>query len=336
MFCPKFVFPMRIILLLLISVSLLMSSCTKKEQPYVLPPKGDASVHTLNMGANYDFQYYYNLKSQQVVHISRVDSWDLAFESSFDGEQVLINGGDNMAVLPTDAHFFSQINETYCEGKQWELDDPKGHKGCSVFGDWNADANTRNKVYVLRMDALGTNYRKIKIKGVTNFGYVIEVADINAAFGTDFYVEKQANSNFTYVDLSLLQVVKNVEPIPQVWDIVFTRYGHTFYDQDPALPYSVTGVLLNPQGTMALKDSVHDFYNINQDFLSEGSLTADRNIIGFDWKEYDMDKGIYEVKQNYNYIIHTKENNYFKLRFMDFYSDNGIKGSPTFELAQIK
>jgi hypothetical protein len=336
MFCTKFACEMRRVFLWLIAISILATSCSKKEQPYVLPPGGDAAVQTLNMGSNYEFQFFYNLKSQQVVHISRVASWDLAFESGFDGKQVLINGGNNMAALRTNVNFFSQINRTYCEGKKWSLDDPKGGNGCSVFGEWDATPDSRDKVYVLRMDAVGNNYRKLKIKSATNFGYVIEVADIDAAFGTEIFVEKQANSNFTYFDLSLLQVVQNIEPAPETWDIVFTRYGHTFYDEDPPLLYAVTGVLLNPMSTLALKDSINNFYELNENSLSEGSLSKDRNVIGFDWKEYNIDKGVYEVKQQYNYIVKTKENNYFKLRFIDFYSANGIKGSPTFELAQIK
>ena len=52
------------------------------------------------------------------------------------------------------------------------------------------------------------------------------------------------------------------------------------------------------------------------------------NEIGYDWKEYDQNAGRYTIVPNRFYILKTKNGNYFKMRFVDFYDDQGRKGYP--------
>ena len=65
-------------------------------------------------------------------------------------------------------------------------------------------------------------------------------------------------------------------------------------------------------------------------------LSNHKDVTGFDWKKYDIDKNLYTVDSRYNYIVKTKSDSYYKLRFLDFYSASGIKGSPKFEFLQLK
>ena len=83
---------------------------------------------------------------------------------------------------------------------------------------------------------------------------------------------------------------------------------------------------------------------LNRSLVKDGSMnlhlkifpntldfSSNRNIIGYDWKTFDIDAGYYTVNENIVYIIKNVDDFYFKLRFIDFYDDNGAKGTPTFE-----
>ena len=63
-----------------------------------------------------------------------------------------------------------------------------------------------------------------------------------------------------------------------------------------------------------------------------------RDAMGFEWKIYDFGQGRYLTRKYVNYIFKTNETlpKYYKLRFIDFYSKQGIKGSPRFEVLEIK
>lgn len=317
----------------LLFLVVILFACNKQDSPYTLPPKGDSVLDSLDLGSDYNFQYFYNLRKHTVVHVSQVDMWDLSFESALGGNQVFINDGDGMAVYKTGVENFADFVEADLPTEiTWELNKPRGGALSSAFGDWKS----KPQVYVLRMNATGTDLRKLKIIQSTNYGFIIEIADINSATGIQVYVEKAPNSNFTYFNMGIMQTVSGVEPEPDIWDIQFTKYGYTFYDQIPHLPYIVSGVLLNPKGTMAVADSSQEFYSINEKILEQVSLSSNRDAIGFNWKSYNVDQGQYTVKSYMNFIIKTKEDDYYKLRFTDFYNTQGVKGNPSFEFNQIK
>lgn len=312
-----------------------MTSCLKKETPITLPAQGDAISQSLRMGSDYNTQYYYNLTKGKVVHTSKVNSWHLAFESSKHGEAVLLNGGVGMGVVKTNKTDFDAVEWTDCDGETWYQDNPNGVLEEVAFGDWNADAMSRDKIYIVRLDATSKNVVTIKLKEVTENYYRFQVGNLDKGYLGEFQITKQSTRVFTYFDLHELEEVINVEPVKESWDLLFTRYGFTFYDETPPLPYIVTGVLTNPL-SKTFKDSLSSFYEIEESILEHCNLSTNRDVIGYDWKYYDFDLGIYHIRQHYNYIIKTQNEDYFKLRFLSFYDDNGLKGTPTFEFKQIK
>ena len=54
---------------------------------------------------------------------------------------------------------------------------------------------------------------------------------------------------------------------------------------------------------------------------------SDINVIGYDWKIYDFDTGFYTIDPSATYILSDTEGYFYKLRFIDFYNENGEKGS---------
>ena len=72
-------------------------------------------------------------------------------------------------------------------------------------------------------------------------------------------------------------------------------------------------------------DSINDFSNITSSNIQDYVFKTDRNSIGYDWKVYDGSTGIYSIVSPV-YIIETYNKDY-KLLFLDFYNNNGEKGT---------
>lgn len=310
------------------------TSCEKKESPITLPPKSDGSVLQVDMGSNYDYQFFVNLETQKIVHISECRQWDLAFQSGANEAGIFLNGAKQMAALATGDTSFAAVNtvDSTQGTKKWKVDQASGELDSTAIGDW-----TQNKqVYLIRLDNTGNQIRKIKIIDEDLFQYRMMVGDVNSTQGAIITIPKNKNQNYTYFSFDFLTTVENVEPNKADWDIQFTLYNFTFYDQNPPLPYVVNGVLLNKTSTYAFQDSVSVYNGIDENFATGVPLSNRRDVIGYSWKIFDRDLNIYTVDKRYNYIIKNQRNHYFKLRFLDFYSPVGVKGSPKFEYKQLK
>jgi len=327
--------PMFRYYLLLGTLLVLLASCEKKEKPITLPAKGDGQVMQVDMGETYEFQYFISLEQQKIVHISRPDTWDLAFQSGVDQHSVFLNGGKGMAAYNTGKTNFEDVSfpDTLQAKSQWTYDSPTGKEDSSSIGDWKA----KNMVYLIKVNETGSKLRKLKITYEDPFQYIISVGDISSSVPGSITIVKNQSCNFTYFSFDLLTTINNVEPAKDQWDIQITRYNYTFFDQHPALHYIVNGVLLNPSNTFAYKDSVTDYNTINTSFATAATLSQNRDAIGFDWKFYDIaGSGLFSIIKKYNYIVKNHNDHYFKLRFLDYYSPTGVKGSPKFEFFQLQ
>jgi hypothetical protein len=100
-------------------------------------------------------------------------------------------------------------------------------------------------------------------------------------------------------------------------------------------PYLVFGVLLNPNKVVAALDTVHNFADIVLADTSEITFSQDLDAIGYEWKYYNFDAGVYTVVPEFSYIIRDRDGYYYKLRFVDFYNDTGDKGHPEFEFLAL-
>ena len=142
--------------------------------------------------------------------------------------------------------------------------------------------------------------------------------------------------SITFVSLSSIYSYpqdRPIQPPSNYWDLLFTQYTHLYSDTTtPA--YLVTGVVLNSEVLVA-EDNSFSFEEINYSMIDQLNFTSNKDAIGFDWKEYNFDAGIYTVNSNFNYIIKDRQQRYFKLRFTDFYNSNGDKGCPTFEIQEL-
>ncbi|MBS1616766.1 MAG: hypothetical protein JST06_11690 [Bacteroidetes bacterium] len=342
---------LRVHILLFVILAFVFGSCVKPESAIVLPPHGTASVASVDMGMYYDKQIYFDFETGKAVYVSDPASWDLAFETAPDGRHVFENGGkpsvfvynthqtDLNAVMELPAQL-SPIADTF-----WQYDNPNGLPGCTAIGTWwKPDGSTKGEVYIVR---LKTVLYKMRILSANADSFQFEWMPLySKAPSTSVTLRKDSNSNYVYFSFKD-GVTRPEPPNKQSWDVVFTQYRELVYDTDPAvlraLPYVVTGVLLNPWKTQAADDSSENFTAI--DFASSQRLnfSSDRNAIGYDWKTVDINMATgggsanYAVNPRKCYVLSTQEGQWYKLHFLSFYNPaNGQKGAPMFEYERLK
>ncbi len=314
---------------------LFFTACQKKELPIVLPPKGDGVALQVNMGENYEMQYFISLQNQKIVHNSPVKVWDIAFSSLPNNSTILLNGSKLMSAFNTHKINFNDvtINDTTGITNEWKYDEASGNIDSTAIGNWK----NNNEIYLIKVEnGSRDEIYKLKIISEDFFEYKFEVCELSATIGIPITIQKSFTHNYIYFSLKTNATVENIEPNKNTWDIQFTVYNVTFYDQNPPLPYIVNGVLLNPNGVVAYKDSVSEYNNINVDFANSITMSTNKNVIGYDWKKFDFITNQYVIENKFSYLIKNDNGSLFKLRFLDFYSPEGIKGSPKFEYEQIK
>jgi len=164
--------------------------------------------------------------------------------------------------------------------------------------------------------------------------YLVRFANLNGNGEQTIVIPKDTAVNF--VCFSFEKGITDIEPNKNGWDLQFGKYSTLlFTDVGDPYPYLVTGVLLNPYKTAAGMDTIHTFDEVNFEIAEEQEFANQRDIIGYEWKEYDFDNGMYQVIPEKIYILKNNVGFYYKLRFVDFYNSTGEKGFPAFEFLRL-
>ncbi len=309
----------------------LFLSCEKRE----LPVSKDASL-TLNqveMGSNYQYQIWFSLSAKRVVSTNLKTDWDLCFESSATGWHLVLNGSKSMRVYKTPFTSLEEVKDTLGLAANGQADAPSGNLDSTAFGDWRS----KNPVYIVDRgyDEKGKRigFLKLKVLTVNEQNYEFRWASLAANQSTMQVVPKEPNRNFVGFSFSSQVVLTHVEPQRTDFDLCFTTYTHLFLD--PLQYYQVTGVLTNSYKTRVGRLPKKTFSSVSLADTLSCRFSSARNVIGYDWKDFNLEKNEYTVNLNLCYIIQDSYGFYYKLHFVDFYSDSGIKGSPKFEFQRL-
>ncbi len=325
----KFLFSATIAL----ALGVFFSSCEKKEQPVRLPADIGAQQVTINMGgSDRTDQVFYNMVKNQVVFSSKINGWDLAFDASASGYHVFINGGKQMGVYRTGKTSMDQVTVVpNLKDNEWQFDADCGLPDSTAVGDWRINPG---EVYIVKTIADSQKaYKKVMFLYSDDKEYKISYADIESPTGTIITLTKDPRFNFIYFSYDAKGQVE-MEPAKDTWDIVFTRYQHIYHELEN-MPYGVTGVLLNPYKTTAVKDDTTGFENININSITSMNFSNFRDVIGFDWKYYDLGKtNRYIVDQKKTFVVKTQNGDFVKMHFLSFES-NGVPGYPSFEIQNL-
>jgi hypothetical protein len=324
----------------ILGVGLILASCEKTEDPVTLPAKGQAEVMRVDMGEDYADQVFFDFETNSIVSTSKVNSWDLAFETTADGKHVFINGGKDIFVLNTHTSDITSTEYLLPKSgdKSWSFDAPGGSGNATAIGEWSGPNNiSNNEVYIIKLNPtlFADTFKKIKLVSVDPSQYVMTYADMRSKEVKTIVIPKDPAYNYAFFSFDNGGVISYPEPPKDSWDVVFTRYRH-IYTELENFPYLVSGVLLNPYNTRAAEDSTAGYSSFTTASIATAKFYTDRDVIGYDWKSYDLDKGRYSVNTKKGFIIQTRKDQFWKLHFLDFYNDQGVKGSPSFEFERLQ
>lgn len=305
-------------------------ACEKEELPVPPYDRGDVIEVQIEMGAGYENQVWYDLGENKVVATNSRFSWDLAFDCSDTGSHIYLNTAVAMTAAPT--HTDDLAAEITVEDLHFKTDHPGAHPDSLALAGW---WQTKRVWVIDRGYDVSGNARgkyKVRFAGEENGVYKFQFARLNSTEVFSATVTKNNTHNRIAFSFETGEEVFT-EPGKDAYDLCFTQYMHIF--QNPYMPYLVNGVLLNPYQTAAALDSVLSFSEIGPEQLVGYELSGEADVIGYKWKYYDLDAGVYTVFPELNYIVRDREGFYYKLHFVDFYNAAGEKGYPKMEVKRL-
>lgn len=334
-----------ILTILSLTFLLFLSSCEKDDEAITLPPPGDLQNAEAAMGINYDNQVYFSFGSgQSVTKPYRI--YDLAFEASADGYRVYLNTAKYMFAKKTSS---TDITTADSSGGLWKTDPDNLEDDSLAFGNWKTSTSADHSIVIIdrgKYDYTGADrFRKLQLIVVDPSHYEIKFCNLDNSNLTSYSITKDPLYALMYFRFDNNGELLSVAPPKAQWDIVFTKYTHTYYDQplnSPYRYYTVTGGLLNiwnnESTAMLKKDSLPNykaFSGFVYDDVGHYSFTTAADQVGFDWKYYDFNSSAYIIRPDQYYLLLSGEGLYYKIRFLDFYDAQGNKGTATFEYQRL-
>jgi len=317
-----------------------LTSCFEEDEMVTPHDPGDLTVGVVELTETYKYQVFYDLETNKSVKQNLISEWDLGFQTSDSGWHIILNTSKMMLAGNTGSTVFESVKS---KGEiEMNYDPSHGNLDSTAIGNWYllSDKNPVSLEYVYIIDK-GTDEngemlgeKKVTFDFQDENTYVVRFANLNGSEEKTMVVPKDTSVNF--VCFSFEKGIVEIEPDKNSWDLQFGKYSTLlFTDVGDPYPYLVTGVLLNPYKTVAALDSIHQFEEVSFEIAEAQNLVNQKDIIGYEWKEYDFDNGMYQVYPEKIYILKNRIGFYYKLRFIDYYNSTGEKGFPTFEFLRL-
>jgi len=309
----------------------LLPSCDMGEIPVPPHEPGEVQTAQVAMRADYRYSIYFNLETGLNVSEHVKTTWDLGFETTADGHHIRLNGSKLMAAAITEASSLRTITST--ADAVWKVDAPSGNPDSTAVGDWR-DGRVRliDRGFGISGNPLG--FMKMRTEFTVD-GYLVHFAAIEATDSFSIAIAKDATVNMVCLSLENAGSIIPIEPHRDNWHLLFTQYTHVFIEDGEVIPYLVTGVLTNPALVQSAMIDTSDFGAIDLAFAQTQTYSLAVDIIGYNWKEYSFETGTYTVFPNRCHLLRMADGSYFKLRFLDFYTQGGEKGAPMFEFQRL-
>jgi len=307
-------------------------SCLKEDTPVPAHQPGNIETVQIEIGYPYLNQVYYDCGTNSVVKINTKYDWDLAFECTPSGFHVLLNTARGMFIANQGNVSFASVTSEV--GATWLWDNPNGKLDATAFGDWQ---NTNNVFIVDRQfDANGNHlgYKKIIFQSVDNQIYTFKYADLDGTNEVTYTINKDISRNLIHFNFDNAGQTLFLEPEKNSWDLLFTNHYHKF--SNLPLPFVLTQVLSNVHNNVVVaEDNNNQFFNINLKDTANYTFTNFWDEIGYDWKIRNSQDNSYTINANKSFIIKTTGGLFYKIRFVDFYNNSGVKGYPKFEIQKL-
>jgi hypothetical protein len=326
---------LSIILLLLFS----LQSCFKEEEMITPHEQGDLEEGQAPLGSYYENQVYFDLNDNEEVSSTSIYAFDLSFESSGGGWIIRLNSAKFM--LAGNSHDTVFIADLIPDSLNMKFDTSDGNPDSTALHSWfetTEDSSwAHREVYLVDQgsdkEGFPLGQKKVQFDMLGN-DFLVRYANMDNSGDTLVLIERDPAVDQVYYSFD--KGIVDIAPLPGQWSLLFSKYTTMLVtDEGEDYPYLVVGVLLNPNEVAAALDTIHDFMTITADDITDLVFTTQADMISYDWKYYDFDAGVYTIVPDMNYVIRDRDGFFYKLRFVDFYSDEGVKGYPTFEFARL-
>lgn len=346
------------ILVLSSILSIGILSCSKDETivvPELLPSDGKTQV--LNGGpggANAAHAVYMDFSSDRQDSVAR-SSWDLGFYSGQEfrvilnnmtsaGAKVLTKNNLNEVGAADTIGLTLSTNQSNPQPSDLAyFDDPSGNINGTVIPAVSAN-DADNKVIILNRGTGGATptrpWIKLRILRNGTNGYTVQWAGITESSFRTTNIEKDAEYHFRFLSLQNGNAVK-IEPKKTDWDMVwsYSVFRTNFGGGD--VPYNFSDlVAINTMGGVQaaqILSSTVPYAEFSEANLATTTFTADRWVIGSNWRSSAPPPAVSGVRTDRYYVIKDPANNIYKLRFISFSAaDGGVRGYPVIEYKLVK
>ena len=287
------------------------------------------TADSVSLLPSYKNQSYYDFNNGEVASVDN-SNWDLAFSVAGYGSSIRINGQTNtkLYVYPNgdindwatlDTNGMSSWKTVNNSDESWSL---------GAF-DQNADANnpmdlgwgiystvthhiTGDSLHVIQLS--DGSYKKLHIIKLSSGNFEFKYADIDGSNEVNASLDKSnfTDKNFGYYSLQTGTEIDR-EPSNQTWSLVFTKY---ITEIMPGMTYGVTGVLTNDGYSVAKAENI-DLSNVDHNNFT--NYDSKINIIGYDWKSFNMTTFTYDLQDSLCYFVKSDATgNVWKINFTAF------------------
>ncbi|MGB4080355.1 MAG: HmuY family protein [Bacteroidia bacterium] len=146
------------------------------------------------------------------------------------------------------------------------------------------------------------------------------------ALGSDFELVEEISSTSFYYNLREKKTLDL--PTELEYDLAFGKYTDLVTVDNITEDYLIYGTIQSRTLAYAVNEA---FADVKQDKFDVIRLMEKKDVIGWDWKNFNRPKNAYEIVDNRTYLVMSNAGYRFKLRFVNFYNTAGQSGHPTFE-----
>ena len=290
---------------------LLLAACFPKEDAVEPTPRINKSV-MLDAGEYKNTVAFYSLDKAEVV--AEASPMDWAFY--IDEEVIRLNYFRSMQVAKFDQSwdkledtvgldFRNLTYDSYESMSQWEL--------------------AEDQIYVVDY-GLDNEFNPIGLTSVRFERTATGIKIWQNAIGSDYETFEEVNEASFYYNIrekSTLDLPKETE-----YDVAFGKYTDLVTIDNITQDYVIYGAI---QGKALAYYENEPFDSVKTEQFNAIRLMNNKDVLGWDWKNYNRPKDAYEIVDNRTYLIMSNVGFKYKLRFVNFHNTAGQSGHPTFE-----
>jgi hypothetical protein len=199
------------------------------------------------------------------------------------------------------------------------------------WGVYNPATQEIEGMYVFIIEQRNGHYLKFQIQSLINGVYTFHYANLDGSGETVRTLDKAdfAGKILAYFSFDTGASV-DIEPSGG-FDLLFCRYTTLIEAGGDTVPYLVTGILSAAGIEVAQADQVDPKTVQFQDYAE--SLSDSPDVIGYDWKYFDLGNFVWILSTDLVYFVKTRDDHVWKLQFVAF--GGSANGNATFEKTDL-